>query len=125
MYLQKNKWTTAKKQTYNGNRYDSGFEGSYAKDLDLLLMAQKIKSWERQVNIDLIVNGYRVAQYRIDFIVHHLDGTTEYIETKGLPDPTWKLKWKIFEATYSDLPDVKLTIVKQRNNWTMRKIKKV
>ena len=74
MYTVQKKWTSAKKQEYNGFKYDSGFEANYAWELDMRVKAKDIKSYERQVNLDLIVNGYRVCQYRIDFIVHHNDG---------------------------------------------------
>ncbi len=100
VYYQKNKWATAKKQVYDGNRYDSGFEAGYAAELDLRLKAKDIKSWERQVKIPLEVNGYHICNYFIDFVVYHNDGTTEYVETKGLASYSRKLKWMIFEANY-------------------------
>jgi len=125
MYFQKNKWTTAKKQEYNGLRYDSGFEASYAAELDLRVKGKDIKSWERQITIPLTVNGYLVCNYKIDFVVYHNDGTVEYVETKGYAHNTWKLKWKLFEALYSDKPNIILTVVKQRNNFNIRKLKKV
>lgn len=113
MYTVSKKWTTAKKQEYNGFRYDSGFEARYAQELDLRVSAKDIKSYDRQVNLELIVNGYIVCTYRIDFIIHHNDGTDEYVECKGYQTDVWKLKWKVFEALYSELPGVKLTIVQQ------------
>lgn len=125
MYLVKTKWTTARKQEHDGFRYDSGFEASYATELDLRVRAKDIKSYDKQVNLDLVVNGYVVCQYRIDFIIHHNDGTREYVETKGYATDTWKLKWKLFEALYSDRTGVKLTVVYQgRNNPKLRKLKK-
>lgn len=125
MFNQQSKWTTAKKQEYKGERYDSGFEARHAMDLDILLKAKKIKDWQRQVKIPLQVNGYHICNYYIDFVVQHLDGSTEYIECKGWASDLWKLKWKLFEALYSDKPDVKLTVIKQENNFTLRKLKKV
>jgi len=125
MYFVQKKWTNAKKQEYNGFRYDSGFEASYAQELDLRIKAKDIKSYDRQVNLDLIVNDFVVCQYRIDFIIHHNDNTTEYVECKGYQTDVWKLKWKLFCALYQELPDVKLTVIQQgRNHPKMRKIKK-
>lgn len=124
MYYEKKSWTTAKKQEYNGFRYDSGFEANYAAELDLRIKAKEISGYDKQVNLNLIVNNYIVCQYRIDFIVYHLDGTMEYVETKGYATDTWKLKWKLFEALYSDLPDTILTVVKQ-GSFKMRKLKKI
>jgi len=113
MYYVKKQWTNAQKQTYNNYSYDSKFEAGYAMFLDSELKAKRISSYEKQVNLDLIVGSYIVCQYRIDFIVYHNDGTTEYVETKGYQTDVWKLKWKLFEALYADLPDVKLTVVQQ------------
>lgn len=127
MYYIQKKWTNAKKQEYNGYLYDSKFEASYAQELDLRLKAKDIKGYDRQVNLDLIVNGYLVCQYRIDFIVYHNDGTVEYVECKGRHFDTWRLKYKLFEALYSEKPGVKLTIVQQGNFKPpkARKIKKI
>ena len=113
MYQVYKKWTTAKKQEYNGFRYDSGFEANYAAELDLRIKAKEIKSYDRQVNLNLIVNDFIVCTYRIDFIIHHNDETLEYVETKGYQTDVWKLKWKLFESLYSNLPNTKLTIVQQ------------
>ena len=113
MYTIKKKWTNARKQTYNGLTYDSGFEASYAMYLDKELKAKRISGYDRQVNLDLIVNGFVVCQYRIDYVVYHLDGTTEYVECKGYPTDVWKLKWKLFEALFSQDPNNKLTIIQQ------------
>lgn len=124
MYYQKTKYSNVRKQTYNGQNYDSGFEAGYAAELDLRQRAKQIKSWERQVKIPLDVNGYHIANYYIDFVVYHLDGTIEYVETKGLASDVWKMKWKLFEALYGDKPGVILTVVKQANNFTLRKLKK-
>lgn len=124
MYFIQKKWSNAKKQEYNGFRYDSGFEANYARELDLRVKAKDIKSYDKQVNLDLIVNGYIVCQYRIDFIIHHNDGITEYIECKGYQTDVWKLKWKLFESLYSGKPDVKLTIIQQGNRYKPPKLRK-
>lgn len=125
VYIEKRRWSTAKKQEYDGFLYDSKFEAGYAIELDLRVKAKDIKSWERQEQLELIVNNYIVCTYRIDFTVYHNDGTKEYVETKGYATPTWRLKWKLFEALYGDKPDIQLTVVKQKSNWNIRKLKKV
>lgn len=125
MYTTTRKWTSAKKQDFNGHLYDSKFEAGYAQELELRLKAKDIKGYAVQQNLDLIVNGYLVCQYRIDFVIFHNDGIIEYVETKGYATDVWKLKWKLFEALYSDKPNVKLTVVFQGNNHPkLRKIKK-
>ena len=126
MYLVKKKWGNAKKQEYNNFLYDSKFEAQHAQDLDLMIKAKEIKSYEQQKTLDLIVNGYIVCTYRIDFIVYHLDGTIEYQELKGYPiTDVWKLKFKIFEALYSEKENVKITLIHQGKAPNRRRIKKI
>lgn len=124
VYLEKRRGSTAKKMEYDGYLYDSKFEAGYAQELDLRVKAKDIKSWERQKTLELVVNNYVVCTYKIDFIIYHNDDTIEYVETKGYAHPTWRLKWKLFEALYGDEPGVQLTVVKQRNNFNLRKLKK-
>ncbi len=125
MWIQKTRWSNSKKQVFQGERYDSGFEMGYAQELNLRQKAKEIIKWERQVKIPLVVNNYTIANYYIDFIVYYPDGTKEFVECKGWPSDVWRMKWKIFEALFSELPNVKLTVIKQANNFTLRKIKKV
>lgn len=99
---------------YDGVRYQSKFEAQVAQDLDLRLKAKDIASWERQVKISLDVNGYHITNYYIDFVVTHNDGSLEYIEVKGYATEVWRLKWKLFEAQYSDRDNIVLTIIKRQ-----------
>lgn len=105
---QKNKYN-AVKQTYGGYSYDSKKEAAYAAQLDLLIKAKEIKSYDRQHRIDLVVNGTRVAMYKIDFRVEMMDGSYEYHEVKGFETDIWRLKWKLTKALY---PEMKLVLIK-------------
>jgi len=100
-------------KTYNGITYHSKKEAKYAQDLDLRIRANDIKSWERQVKIDLRVKGIHICNYYIDFVITHNDGILEYVEVKGFETPEWRLKWKLFEAIFTvDHPEHTLTVVK-------------
>lgn len=96
---------------YNGRQYHSKKEAQYAAELDQRKKSGDIKDWEPQVKIDLSVNGYHIANYYIDFLVHHNDGTKEYVEVKGFETEVWRLKWKLFEAIYSDQPGFRDPII--------------
>lgn len=113
MYSAKYKYYSTKK--YNG--FDSKFEGGKAAELDLLKKAGEIVDYKTQVKIPLIVNNYIICNYYMDFVVEHNDGTIEYIECKGYSTEIWKMKWKMFEALYSDKPNVKLTVEYQGKSW--------
>ena len=111
MYYQKTYFKSAKKTEYKGQHFDSKFEAQQAFELDMMQKAGEIIKWEAHKRLPLIVNGYVVCDYEIDFIAYR-DGETEYIETKGYPTPVWRLKWKLFEALYT-APGNKLTVIMQ------------
>lgn len=106
-----NKYKNVKTEV-NGITYHSKLEGKYAFELNARMLAGEIKEWERQVKIDLSVGGHHICNYYVDFAITHLDETREYVEVKGFETEVWRLKWKLFEALYSDLPMTRLTIVK-------------
>lgn len=94
------------RQTYGGYSYDSKLEANKAFELDMLKKAKEIDSFDRQVRCPLYVNKIHVCDYYIDFVVYHNGkihpkGTIEYLETKGFQTSLWRLKWKIFTATYN------------------------
>ena len=124
-YLSSSKWTTAKSTKYCGRMYDSKFEASVAQELDFRKSAGEIESWEAQKTLDLVVNGYKIGTYRIDFVAYRKDGVTEYIEAKGWSTPFWKMKWAIFEAMMSEITDVELRVIWQKTGSKLRKIKKL
>lgn len=101
----------AESSTHNGIPYHSKKEAAYASELDLRKKACDIKEWDRQIKISLDVNGFHICNYYVDFKILHNDGSLEYVEVKGFETDTWRLKWKLFEALYSNDKD-KLTIVK-------------
>jgi hypothetical protein len=101
---------------YNGYIYMSALEMRYAVELDWRLKAKEIVSWERQVKLDLQVNGQHMCNYYIDFVEHYPDGSRQFTEIKGAETDLWRLKWKIFEATFDQFkkhPDDRLLVVKQ------------
>lgn len=112
MFQKKTSYYNIKK----AGRNDSKFEAGVAQSLELLKKAGEIRDFQEQVKIPLVVNGYHICNYYIDFVIQHNDGTTEYREAKGFATDVWKLKWKIFEALY-DKPGNLLTVEYQGKSW--------
>ena len=109
---------------YNGIIYHSQLEARYAAELDMRIRAGDIVSWERQVRLDLKVNGVHICNYYIDFIAHKKDGSREFVEVKGFELPLWQMKWKILEATFDDFkkhPDDSLIVMKQASMMRFRR----
>lgn len=102
-----------KTQEYNGLRYDSIKEAQYAEELDWRVKAGEVERWERQVKVDLRVNGVHIANYFCDFKVWLTDGTIQYHEVKGFETDVWRMKWRIFHATLNEIePGAELIVIK-------------
>ena len=115
MYYQKKSYfTRAKKTTIKGKDYDSKFEASYAMTLEAQLQKGEIIAFTPHKRIELIVNGYHICNYYIDFWIQRNDGKIELLETKGFPTEIWKMKWKLLEAIYGDDEQYILTVIFQR-----------
>lgn len=111
-YTQKNYYTSSKTtKGLDGNYYASMFECSYANELYARKRNKEIESYDTQIPMPLMVNDYKVGDYVADFVIYHLDGSNEVVETKGFATPLFRLKWKLVEAIYSE--DYKLTLLMQ------------
>ena len=111
-YHQKGNKYGAKSTIYDGKVYDSKKEAAYAAELDLRLRAADILRWERQVRLDLKIDGRHICNYYIDFVITHNDGSKEYIEIKGFKTEVWRLKWKMTEVLLEKMdPGSKLTLI--------------
>lgn len=112
-WYQKTRWTSAKKTEVMGKRYDSKFEAGYGFELEMRKKAGEIEDFKTHVPIKLIWNDIKISTYYIDFEVHHLDGTIEYVETKGWQTDIWKMKWRCLEAMTKDDPNITMTLIQQ------------
>ena len=102
-------WRSSQKTAYRGVVYASKSEARYAAHLDLLKKAGVIKAWEGQVRWALIVGGEKVCTIVPDFRVTLADGSVELHEVKGYATALWKLKRKLFEALYPEVPYIVIT----------------
>ena len=85
---------------YDGYNYDSIAEANYAMELDWRLKAGEFEKWERQVPIRIEVNGYHICTTKVDFLIHHKDGSKELVEVKGFETPDYRIKKKLIEAVF-------------------------
>lgn len=89
---------------YNGRIYMSKMEADDALWLDMLLRQKKIRHVAPQYKIDLRCNGKHITTHIVDFLVTLPDGRTKFVETKGMRQELWRIKMKLTEANYPDIP---------------------
>lgn len=108
-----------KKPKYHNNKvkvdgilFDSQLEADYYSDLKLQVKAGVLNGFCRQAEFVLQdgVSNVKPITYRADFVVFHLDGTYEVIDTKGVETDEFKLKKKLLAEKY---PRIELKIVRR------------
>lgn len=118
-YFKRNKYGAIKTE-FNGKRYDSKFEAAVAQDLELQKQAGAILDYETQYKVEMWAHtsdgtpAFKMS-HKVDFRVHHLDGSFELLEAKGIETADYKLRRKFLEKLWlPDHLDHTYTVVKQR-----------
>jgi len=86
-----------------GKAYDSRLEAKHGAEYQAMLERGEIRKLERQKVFTL----HAGIKYIADFLITHLDGSLEAVDSKGMETAIFKLKKKLFLV---DFPAVKLTI---------------
>jgi hypothetical protein len=87
-------------------QFDSVAESKYYLQLKWLKQAKQIKDFKLQPRFLLQEsfkkNGksFRKIEYIADFQIHHLDGSVEVVDVKGVETAEFKIKRKLFERLY-------------------------
>ncbi len=119
-YFKANKFN-AKKTEFNGYRYDSKFEASVAAELELRKKAKDILDYDKQFKVEMWAydqNGKQAMKksHKVDFRIHHKDGSFELLEAKGVETSDYKDRRRWLETFW--LPfnlDHTYTVVKQNS----------
>jgi hypothetical protein len=119
-----NKYGAHKQVSLDGIKRDSGYEATVADELRLRKLGKDIKDYDSQFKIEVWCyreNGlpaFKVT-HKIDFRIHHNDGSFELVEAKGVETDDYKWRRKFLENIWlEDHPDHTYTVVKQqRSHW--------
>ena len=94
-----------KKTVFNDRLYDSKGEAGLAQEIDLLVKAGQVLKVEPQKVFDLFgKNGGKVCTHKPDFLLTFKDGHQEVWEYKGYATEIWRLKLKLWEDNYKNIP---------------------
>lgn len=104
----------------DGKARDSKFEASVADDLLTRKLAKDIKDYDSQFKIEVWVHrpdgepAFKIS-HKVDFRIHHNDGSFELLEAKGLETADYRMRRNFLEKVW--LPthsDHIYTVIKQR-----------
>jgi len=112
----------SKKVEIDGHVFDSKIEARYYQQLKWLQEHKQILFFRMQPRY-LLQEGfeknrkrYRKIEYIADFEVHHLDGSIEVVDVKGVETEAFKIKRKLFEKKYPHKLSL-VTYVKKYEGW--------
>lgn len=121
----------SKKTVVDGHTFDSQAEARYYEQLKWLLEHKEIKSFRLQPRYTLLEsfkkNGktFRKIEYIADFEIHHLDGSIEVVDVKGIETEAFRIKRKLFEKLYPYQLSI-VTCSKKYGGWIeLDKLKKI
>lgn len=122
-----NKYGAKKTIANDGIKRDSKFEASVADDLLLRKQAGDIKDYESQYRVDIPIyrsDGVQalIVRHKVDFRVHHNDGSYELLEAKGVETSDYIWRRKMLENVWLPInKDHTYTVVKQNSNKNHKK----
>lgn len=116
-----NKFGAKRTEAKDGLKRDSKFEAGQADELRLRKMANDIKDYDSQFKVTMPIynaHGKKVHEvsHKVDFRIHHNDGSYELLEAKGVETTDYKFRRKLLEKLW--LPehlDHTYTVVKQQS----------
>lgn len=119
-YFKSNKYGAKKTDAKDGIRRDSKFEASIADELLMRKNGGDILDYDSQYKVEMWAydqNGKKAMKvsHKVDFRIHHKDGSFELLEAKGVETSDYKMRRKWLETFW--LPfhlDHTYTVVKQK-----------
>jgi len=117
----KNKFNAVRTVAKDGIKRDSKFEASVADELYLRKLAGDIKDYESQYKVEMwICNAdgkpVKKVSHKVDFRIHHNDGSYELYEVKGAVTSDYKWRRDLLELLWlPEHPDHIYTVRTQHN----------
>lgn len=118
----------ARRTEYKGKIYDSGFEANVAYSLEVRKRARDILDYDTQYKVTCIAYtesgdiGFK-KDHKVDFRIHHTDGTFELLEAKGVETDDYKWRRLCLETLWLPLHrDHTYTVVKDKPYAKKRKM---
>lgn len=116
-----NKFGAKRTTAMDGMTRDSKYEASVADELYTRKQAGDIKDYDSQYRVECW--AYRedgskafVVKHKVDFRIHHNDGSFELLEAKGVETSDYKWRRKCLEELWLPIhKDHIYTVVKQRS----------
>lgn len=118
-YFKRSKFGNKKTLASDGLKRDSKFEASIADELLLRKRTKDILDYDSQFKVIILIHdsrGKKVHEisHKVDFRIHHNDGSFELLEAKGVETSDYRFRRKLLEKIWLvEHPNHVYTVVKQ------------
>lgn len=105
-FFKKNKFSAKRTVCWQAHRHPSALEANYCNQLHALKNSGDIAEITYQPKFELRVNGVLICNHFPDFLVQREASKAEYEvhETKGMESDLWRIKKRLFEALFPEIP---------------------
>lgn len=104
LYVERPKYRNKTGSCLAKHWHQSILEADECSSLYLRQKAGEVISYEIQKRFEFVVNGHKICSHLVDFYVIYSDGSIAVVETKGMETELWRIKKKLFEACFPDIP---------------------
>ena len=87
-----------------GHNHPSVIESQYCNTLHMIKRTGEIKEIIYEKVFELRIEGKLIAKHKPDFYITRKDGNVEVHEVKGFETDIWRIKRRMFEALYPEIP---------------------
>lgn len=105
-YVKRPKYRNKSCRCLSDHWHQSVLEADYCSELYLLKRGRKIRDYSIQYKIEVIVGDKHITNHFVDFRVVNNEGLPEFHEVKGYETEVWKIKRRLVEALYPNIPYV-------------------
>jgi len=105
-FFKKTKYGSKRTKCFQGHNHPSQLEAGYCDQLQMLKNNGDIAEVTYQHKFELRVNGVLICSHYPDFLVQRNAKKAEYEihECKGFETDIWRIKKRLFEAIYPEIP---------------------
>ena len=101
--LKKSKYRNKKSFCLLKHKHDSILEANVCNRL-YSMSKKEIKGYKIQQKFPLFIKNKLICNHIVDFWILHHNGSIEVWDAKGFPTADWRIKKKLFEALYPEIP---------------------
>ena len=119
-FVKRPKYSNRSCRCWLGHWHQSILEADYCNELGIRKKCGDILDFTIQHKIDIVVAGEHITNHYVDFRVMKNDARFEFHEVKGYEQEVWKIKKRLCEALFPEIPYIVKFEKPKGTKWTKK-----